>query len=354
MTVTFAPAADTAAVEVRDDVARPDTDAYVAAHAEGTPYHHAAWLDVVAAAFGHRTRYLAAVSANGRVCGVLPLVFFNSRLFGRFTVSVPFFNYGGVLADTPDIERALLDRAIAETKAAGGSHLELRHTRQHFTDLVPKRHKVGMDLPLAATVDSQWAGLDRKLRNQVRKAEKSGLTAVSGGAELLPGFYAVFARHMRDLGTPVYGVRFFREILSAFPRTSRIFTVLLKGSPVASALVHWHGTTIEVPWAAALRAYNPLCANVFLYWQMACHGIAHGHTTFDLGRSSPDAGTFHFKKQWGAEPRELVWEYWTAEGHTVPALNPGNPTFGLAIRAWQRLPVPVATALGPRIVRNIP
>jgi len=48
-----------------------------------------------------------------------------------------------------------------------------------------------------------WDGLDRKVRNQVRKAQKSGLTAERGGTALLDAFYAVFARNMRDLGTPL-------------------------------------------------------------------------------------------------------------------------------------------------------
>jgi len=38
----------------------------------------------------------------------------------------------------------------------------------------------------------------------------------------------------------------------------------------------------------------------------------------------------------------------------VPDQGPGSARFGLAVRAWQRLPVPIATLLGPVIVRNIP
>ena len=116
----------------------------------------------------------------------------------------------------------------------------------------------------------------------------------------------------------------------------------------------WHKGAVEVPWASALRSANPLCANVFLYWQMLKFCVERGLKTFDFGRSTPNEGTFHFKKQWGAEPRELVWEYWTAAGRRVPNLSPKNPKFDLAIRAWQRLPLPLASALGPHIVRNIP
>ena len=43
--------------------------------------------------------------------------------------------------------------------------------------------------------------------------------------ELLDGFYAVYARNMRDLGTPVYSKRFFRNILEVFPDSTGIFAV---------------------------------------------------------------------------------------------------------------------------------
>ena len=65
-------------------------------------------------------------------------------------------------------------------------------------------------------------------------------------------------------------------------------------------------------------------------------------------------GTYHFKKQWGAQPAPLAWEYRLLGASTVPDHSPKNPKFALAIRAWTRLPVPVATLLGPRIVRSIP
>jgi FemAB-related protein (PEP-CTERM system-associated) len=346
-------AAGRAAVVVRGDAPREACDRYVAAHPQGSSYHRPLWLDVIRRAFGHDTAYLAA-QRDGTVTGVLPIVFFRSRLFGRFAVSMPFLNYGGVLADDPESERALLQAAADEVVRFGGSHLELRHERQHFVELPARRHKVAMRLQLEPTADGQWTRLDRKVRNQVRKAEKSGLIAAEGGLELLDEFYGVFARNMRDLGTPVYGRRWFAGVLTAFPDSTRIVVVRHEGRPVAGSLVHWYGGTTEVPWASALREANPLCANVLLYWQMLRSAIDRGARTFDFGRSTPGEGTFHFKKGWGAEPRELVWEYQTAQGRALPDMGPTNPRFGLAIRAWKRLPVRLATALGPHVIRNIP
>jgi FemAB-related protein (PEP-CTERM system-associated) len=341
------------AVIVRADRPPEACEAYVAAHPLAAAYHRPAWLDVIRSSFGRPVMCLVAESGD-KVVGTLPLVLFSSRLFGRFAVSMPFLNYGGVLADDAGSERALLNHAIQVTREAGGSHLELRHRRQHFADLTPVRHKVAMTLHLESSPDRQWRALDRKVRNQVRKGEKSGLRAAHGGLDLVGDFYEVFARNMRDLGTPVCTVRFFHAVLSRFPETSRIFVVRAAGRPVAASVVHWHRNTIEVPWASALREYHSVCANVMLYWQMVRFAIDRGLGVFDFGRSTPGGGTFHFKKQWGAEPTPLVWEYWTAEGRSVPRLNPANPRFSLAIRAWQRLPVALATRIGPLIVRHIP
>ena len=348
---------------VRSDASAAACAAYVAAHPRASAYHHPEWTALIGRAFGHETQYLTA-EVDGIVAGVCPLVFFRSRLFGRFAVSLPFVNYGGIIADSPDIERSLLDAAVASTERAGGTHLELRHNGRLFPSQPARRHKVAMLLPLAATVEEQWAALDRKVRNQVRKAEKSGLDVAIGGLERLDDFYAVFARNMRDLGTPVYSRRFFAEVLSVFPDASRVFVVTLKGQPLAASIVHGTAadaaggarrrSALEVPWASAVRDYNALCPNVLLYWHMLRYAVDRGFSTFDFGRSTPNEGTFHFKRQWGAAPRELVWEYWLAGGRSLPNLNPQNPKFAAAIRAWQRLPVGVATALGPHIVRHIP
>jgi FemAB-related protein (PEP-CTERM system-associated) len=211
-----------------------------------------------------------------------------------------------------------------------------------------------MLLRLEPSADAEWNRLDRKIRNQVRKAEKNGLTAAVGGVELLPAFYAIFARNMRDLGTPVYSVRFFREVFAAFPDAARVCLVRQGSTPFAASIVLSHGRRMEVPWASALRESNPLSANVLLYWRMLQLAIEGGVEVFDFGRSTPGEGTFAFKKQWGAEPLELVWEYWTGAGRRAPDLSPKNPKFSAAIRLWQHLPLPVANVLGPRIVRHIP
>jgi len=329
-------------------------DEYVAGAAgAASAYHASTWSTVLTRAFGHASTCLLATEAE-RVVGVLPLVTFRSALTGCFVVSLPFVNYGGIVADDPEIEQELMTRAIAEAQSAGARYIEFRHDRRVLPALPARQHKVAMTLALPPDGAGLWEGLDRKVRNQVRKAEKSGLESISGGRELLADFYAVFAHNMRDLGTPVYSRRFFEIVVDAFPVHTRIFCVRHQGRTVAAALVYHHDSTVEIPWASALRSSNDVCANVLLYWDVIRWAGTNGFTRIDFGRSTRDSGTFRFKRQWGAVPHDLVWEYWMAGDAPLPDLSPANPRYRTAIAVWRRLPVPVTAAVGPFIARHLP
>jgi FemAB-related protein (PEP-CTERM system-associated) len=211
-----------------------------------------------------------------------------------------------------------------------------------------------MILDLEKDIEAQWECIDSKTRNQVRKAEKSGLKVLFGNTELLDGFYSVFSRNMRDLGTPVYGANFFRNILETFPGSTRILSVLLNGETIASGILTWFRDVLEVPWASSLRKYRSLCANNLLYWEAIAFAIRNGAKKFDFGRSTPGEGTYHFKKQWGTTSLPLQWQYLLDESKQIPELNRQNPKYQLAIRIWRQLPVPITRVIGPMIVRNIP
>jgi FemAB-related protein (PEP-CTERM system-associated) len=340
-------------VIVCTDATESEWDAFVNACAGSSGYHLWRWRRVFERAFGHRTVYLAARD-HGAIVGVLPTVIIRSWLFGRFMVSLPFVNYGGVLAVSDAAARALLDQAADVAADAGASHLELRHSARHFDDLPARCHKVAMTMPLAADEQTMWEALDRKVRNQIKKAQKSGLTAETGGRELVGAFYGVFAQNMRDLGTPVHPRRFFDTVFEQFPANARVFVVRHGAMPVAAAIGYEYRGSLEIPWASSRRSHRAMCPNNLLYWHAIRQSIEDGCRIFDFGRSTPGEGTFHFKQQWGAEPSPLYWEYQMLAGGPLPDQSPKNAKFKSAIAVWKRLPVPVATWLGPGIMRSIP
>jgi FemAB-related protein (PEP-CTERM system-associated) len=338
---------------VTSDATAEEWDAFVRAQPEATGYHLWRWREVFEQGLGQETCYFVA-RQNGSVVGVLPAVRMRSRVFGNAMSSLPYVNYGGVLAASNEAARALVNHASCVVRDFGLSYLVLRHRQRRFSDLPIRAHKQTMLLPLSATVDDMWKQLDRKVRNQIRKAEKSSLTVVSGGLELVDEFYSVFAHNMRDLGTPVYGRKLFAAMARAFPSAVRVHIVRLESVAVATAISYRYGSVVEVPSASSLREHRTLCPNHLLYWELIRTAIAQGLTTLDFGRSTPADGTWHFKQQWGAVPEQLEWEYVLGRGKQLPTTDRHNPRYSLAIAAWKRLPVVVTTILGPRLARVVP
>jgi FemAB-related protein (PEP-CTERM system-associated) len=329
-------------------------DSFVQMAEQASCYHRFRWKSIITESFGHSCYYFAAIDEGGIWRGVLPLVHMHSRLFGNFLVSVPFVNYGGLVCKDPLAARLLLEQAERLRKSFQATHIELRHLGYSLEGLFTKEHKVTMILDLAGNEDTQWNGFNAKLRNQIRKAQKSGLRFAIGQGELLDGFYEVFARNMRDLGTPVYAKNFFEHVLTSFPDCTRVLAIYYEQRMIAAGIAIWFRDVIEIPWASSVGDYKALCPNNMLYWEAIKFAISSGFKKFDFGRSTPNEGTFNFKKQWGALPVQLYWQYLLDDGQAIPHLSPSNPKYRAAIRVWQNLPVPVTKLLGPLIVQNIP
>lgn len=312
------------------------------------------WLSALCSGLRHEP-YLLVAKTEDRPAGVLPLALVKSWLFGRFLVSLPYVNSAGVVARDEQAAGALIDRAVALADQLDVRYLELRHEHpiEHPALGARVATKVHMRLRLPGSTEDLWKSFKPKVRNQIRKGENSRLSVHWGGHEILGDFYSVFARNMRDLGTPVFSRAVFRNILSEFPREAELCLLKADRRPVAAALlVHGDGCT-QVPSASSLRRYNPTNANMLMYWHLLCRAIERGQDVFDFGRSSRDSGTFRFKKQWGASPEPAVWQYYVRKGH-VADMRPEGGKYDRMIRLWRRLPVWLTRFLGPPIVRGIP
>ncbi len=339
---------------LQSDQEAHDWDQYVLGCQNASGYHLSAWRRVIQEAFGHPTIYLMAKDEQGAIRGVLPLALLSSVIFGRFLVSLPFVNYGGLIADNDEAMTRLKEAAMRQAQLVKAAHIELRQQEPCGIGWPLSQRKVSMRAQLPSLFDELWSGFSSKLRSQVRRAQKEGMTARVGGAECVEDFYRVFSRCMRDLGTPVYAKKFFDVMVKAFPKESRICVVSLDGVPLAAGFLYGFRHTLEIPWAASDKRYNRLSPNMLLYSSALQYACQQGFRLFDFGRSTPDSGTYRFKEQWGAKPRQLYWYYWLAGGQSIPELNPDNPKFKAAISVWQHLPLPVTNLIGPHIVKYLP
>lgn len=338
--------------EVRNfDGAPAEWDAFGARQAGWTHFHRYGWREVMQTALGHETIYLAARS-DGVLEGILPLVRVRSLLFGHYLVSMPFVNYGGPLGSAEAV-RALTTEASRVADASGVKLLELRSARELPVELPVSHRKVTVVLDLPNDADALMKSFPAKLRSQVRRPDKEGVTYAVGSDQVAP-FHAVFSRHMRDLGTPNLARGFFEAIARVFPDDAWFGCAWLGGKPIAAGAGFRWGTEFEMTWASALSEFSRTSANMGLYRAFMERAISAGCARFNFGRCTPGSGTHRYKRQWGGQDEPLWWYQHTAGGAPAATPSPDQGAFSWGPRIWKRLPLPVATALGPRIVRLIP
>lgn len=334
----------------------PDWDAFIDKQPDASIYLRSGWTQLIHDVFGHRAAFIEARDQKGELLGVLPLVQQRSLLIGNFATSVPFFNYGGVVCGDCAVAHDLMLRAKQLAQEWGCSYLELRDVQPRPGDWNVRKDKVSMILALPSTFEILSKQLGSKLRSQVKRADREQSSVCVGGEQLIDAFYDVFAENMRDLGTPVYPRKFFRELMHRFPTECRILVVTSNDEPVAAAFLIVDGTRAEIPWASCRAAAKPLGFNMKLYWEVLKWVVEQGCTHFDFGRSTADSGTYRFKKQWGAEPLQLYWHRWERQATDANGVSEFN-TRGLMERAsdiWKKLPLPITNVVGPWLSPKLP
>ena len=321
-------------------------DEFVRAHPDACFFHLSGWRDIARAA-GHRCHYLM-VRERGAPAGILPLTEIRSHLFGHALVSTAFCVGGGPLVLSASARQALMAEAEQVGRRLGVDHIELRDT-----ETAPEGWTAHNGLyasfsgPIAAREDDNLKQIPRKQRAVVRKGLQTGFVVTEDRDT--QAFFPLYARNMRDHGTPALPRRFFDRLLARFGQECSILTVHHAGSPVSSVLSYYFGRRVLPYYTGSLTQARYLGANDHMYWALMRQAVARGCDVFDFGRSKVDTGPFHFKRNWGFEPRPIVNQFRLRPGEALPNINPTNPRYAFFIRVWQRLPLSVANLVSPAL-----
>jgi FemAB-related protein (PEP-CTERM system-associated) len=326
-------------------------DAFVERCPEATFFHRAGWKDVLESVFRHRTHYLLA-ERDGAVVGVLPLGEVKSWLFGHSLISLPFCVYGGVAATDPAAVPALHAAARKLAGELAVDHLELRNRALREPAWPRQDLYVTFRKEILPGVEANMLAIPRKQRAMVRKGIQHGLKSELDATA--QRFFALYADNVHRHGTPALPKRYFETLQRVFGRDVEVLTVLdPAGAPVSSVLSFYFRDEVLPYYAGDAVAARELAANDFKYWELMRRACERGLRVFDYGRSKRDTGSFDFKKNWGFQPEPLHYEFALRRGAAIPQNNPSNPKYKAMIAVWRRLPLGVANAIGPHIVRSL-
>lgn len=329
-------------------------DAFVRACPQATFFHLSAWQEIVRTVFRHRTYFLFA-ERDGHIIAVLPLAEVKSRLFGHALTSLPFCVYGGIAAAADAGEEALaLLEAEADSLARqlGVQHLEYRNLQARHADWPRQELYVTFRKAILPEPEANMLAIPRKQRAMVRKGIKNEL--VSHIDPDVDRFFALYADNVLRHGTPALPKKFFQRLKEAFGDDCEVLTVTDPAGRTLSSVLSFYFRDEVLPYYAGDDlAARDLAANDFKYWELMRRACERGCKVFDYGRSKIGTGPYSFKKNWGFEPQPLSYEYRLYKRDSVPQNNPMNPKYRVFIALWKRLPLGVANAIGPHIVRHL-
>ena len=381
-----------------DNNSKNEWDDFVKSQPHANVHQLAGWSGIIERAYHHKTYYLMAVEKyptilrhtvpepfnmaaknhnsrgegkkpDRRIIGILPLIHLKHFLFGNGLISIPFFDVGGILTDSKDAEKKLLEESIRLAIELKADFVELRHAiplssleksekirldKDNLSvNLGKKSYKVQMLMRLPDSAESLMNSFKSKLRSQIKKPIKEGLSTKVGQSELLADFYTVFAQNMRKLGSPVHSKYFIRNAIKEYSDDSKIFVIYKNDKPAAASLVVGFKGILKNPWSSSLREFSRMAPNMLLYWKMLEYACDNKYRIFDFGRSTPGEGTFKFKEQWGASSAPLYWYYMyllkKPREHSIAQ----NSKFEVLSRVWKRLPLSLTNFMGPKIRKYI-
>ena len=103
-----------------------------------TVYHLSGWSRIIEKTYGHKAYLLAAVKKTamatphkisaGEIVGILPIIKLRSITLSTSLISMPFCDLGGAVADSMDIQRRLVLKAIVLAEQVRAKSIELRNT----------------------------------------------------------------------------------------------------------------------------------------------------------------------------------------------------------------------------------
>lgn len=325
-------------------------DLYVRNRKDASPYHLSAWNCAIKSAYGHQTYYLIAEN-NKNITGVLPLCFIKPPIISGALFSLPYCDLGGILADDEESRISLITNALELSNSLGKINLSIRErdTSQTMVSDNLSSQKVSMLLNLPNSSDILFGDFKSKLRSQIRKAEKNGLTFKYGRDEKdIMDFFSVFSRHMKQLGSPTHSYEWFNQIRKQYAKDMMVGLVNNNDKVIGAGILLFINKRVVIPWAATLSAYNRLAPNMLLYWNLLKYSCNNGYNQFDFGRSTFGEGTYKFKLQWGAKPIPLSWQQYDSTGSILTEnLSSINSLRPIAQIVWSQLPLKLANTIGP-------
>ncbi len=329
-----------------------DWDEFVQESPGVIAWHAYQWAEFLAKHCGTEF-YPLAVYDGPKICGILPLYRIRTLRSGEALISIPHFVAGGVVAESPDVQQALLQRAIEISKQLGISHITLKQYKLKLTGPVSTdENYYNRELELSPDIDMVWRSLSEINRAKIDEARKYDLKLEYPSTDVST-FYGLLLRDQHAAGVPCVSNSWVKGLFST--GAYEIALLRHKGELVAATMAKKFRDTVSFPFSC-LRDQSER-TNLFaysLYWQLMTRLAKNGIRICHSGRIPRTDAAFGYRLGWGGTKYSYYYQYYgVEEGQTEFSTKRGTKR-QMVESVWKKLPVSVARALGPVVVKQFP
>ena len=323
---TAAPTLELAAI---DD---PRWTAFIESQPDATLFHHPAWVQVLAEAYGYHAFLIVHRDEDGNIVAGMPVLDVRNALRGRRQISLPFTDSCPPLARNAQ-QLTFFAQELTRWQVDAQSSIEIHGVLPDLDGIDRVQVGFGHQLSLERDPARVFSRFHPNIRRWIRKSVREGLTVRLGTspADLEP-FYRLHWQTRRRLGVPLQPRSFFdslwRRVIE--PGFGFVAFVYLRERPIAADLfLAWNGTLIG-KFNASDQQFWSLRPNNLVVWAGIEWACRRGYRVLDFGKTdSENAGLRDFKMGWGSTEVPLFYSYL---GGPAP-----GPRDGLAARVLTRV-----------------
>ncbi len=351
----------------------PRWESFVAAHPNGSIYHHPAWLEVLEREYGQKGVYYICEDAEGRVQAILPMLQtrglpfgVRSAVTGRRLSSLPRTPIAGPLSVDPRATVAVLREAVQQVAKNPGVQLQVKTQRNDLDGLIdgvvgaPWRLSYLLQLPADSgqPFRVKHSHSRASIKWAINKATRLGVHARPAESELdLAAWYRLYLETMRNTAVLPRPYRFFYSLWELLKPRGMMRLLLAeqhingRRRIIAGSIFLSFGHTVSYAFNGSRLSDLSLRPNDVIQWQAINDACKAGFKYFDFGEVPEGHHDLaKFKSKWGAEPVRLYRYYYPGRSGlaSAPAESAGySELLGKVI--WRRLPLATISWIGDRL-----
>ena len=293
----------------------------------------------------------------------VPLIRVRSKIFSEKIVSLPFMDIGGIfgnlkggdifdLISSPTTKKINIklnefDKDLAKKSSflKGEGFVEIYKKCQFYISLEDPKMK--------------WAKFHKHTRNDIRKAEKSGLKIVNMNSPIeIKKFYRLYFNQMKDFGTPPHSLKFFLNLFVEFGEDFYGLNCYRQNNLIASTLVIKAKNVSFLWFNISNPNYRGFRPNDLLYWENIKYLYRKNVKYLDVGQvdalseNPREKGLFKFKQKWLGKTYKNKHYIYTFGKGIRETQEVGNSLKKFR-RIWPFLPNSLIKIIGPKITSEI-